>query len=247
MLSLAAWLVMGIACFAFPVAFSSYLVTDAAAPAMYWISESAGIYGTSLLIILICTGIAFAVNGIGKKILYFFITLLAMGALLGGLAAFNERVVKPSMAAPRPSHTYLSEKGLIKLEEFYALDVEDRTKALRWATRVEQEKVADIYPAILEHWIFESGFSFPSGHSQNAFLLATLVAAIGFHLLKRRMRYLMLIPVAWAVLVCVSRVAIGIHTKYDVVAGAGIGMLIAFIIILSGLIAKAFSSYAVKK
>lgn len=64
-------------------------------------------------------------------------------------------------------------------------------------------------------------FSFPSGHTMAAFLLATLVhlsfdaSAVGVYL--------------WAILVGCSRVVLGVHFPSDVVAGAVIGVLIALI------------------
>ena len=63
-------------------------------------------------------------------------------------------------------------------------------------------------------------FSFPSGHSTRAVMLAallTLVAPINF--------ILWLPLVAWAGAVCVSRVLLGRHHILDVVAGVLLGLL----------------------
>jgi undecaprenyl-diphosphatase len=64
--------------------------------------------------------------------------------------------------------------------------------------------------------------SFPSGHAARAFLIATVTSA--------------LIPVpwlasalwVWAPLVALARVAMGVHYASDVLAGAVLGVLIAF-------------------
>lgn len=67
-------------------------------------------------------------------------------------------------------------------------------------------------------------FSFPSGHSTRAVMLAallTLVAPINF--------ILWLPLVAWAGAVCVSRVLLGRHHILDVVAGVLIGLLQAVV------------------
>lgn len=62
-------------------------------------------------------------------------------------------------------------------------------------------------------------FSFPSGHTAAAFLVATLLTT-SFGLAG--------VPVfAWAVMVGVSRIYLGVHYPTDVFAGAAIGVLCA--------------------
>lgn len=65
-------------------------------------------------------------------------------------------------------------------------------------------------------------FSFPSGHSTAAFLFAALIVA-SFPLWTSAV-YL------WALLVGVSRVALGVHFPSDVLAGALLGTGIAFVV-----------------
>lgn len=62
-------------------------------------------------------------------------------------------------------------------------------------------------------------FSFPSGHSSAAFLLATCVAVIWGGPL--------LVLYAWAAMVALSRVLLGVHFPGDTVAGALMGTTIA--------------------
>lgn len=66
-------------------------------------------------------------------------------------------------------------------------------------------------------------FSFPSGHSSAAFLLANLTAlfygAIAWPL------YI------WAIFVSLSRVVLGVHFPTDILAGIGLGTLTAFYIL----------------
>lgn len=235
--ALASWLAVVIVCFATPVAFSGYLKEDRFAPLWYYISESGGLIGTSLLILIISLGIAASGRNIGRKLILFFASVFFLGALLGSLAWLNEHVVKSRVKAQRPSHIYLGEIGVIDLNEFYSTGHDSLRKAIL-EKNVERApaKVDHIYPAIVRHWVFESGYSFPSGHSQNAFLLATLVASILAIRLRSRARIILLVPFLWAAMVCISRVAIGIHTKYDVAAGALIGLLIASLLLVSGLL-----------
>lgn len=235
LVTLGAWSAMFIACFSASLPFSAYRESDFFAPFMYWISESGGVYGTGLLLLIIA--VIFTVTaGEGKKLASFFGLLFGLGALLGGLAAFNERVVKPAVSSPRPSHVYLEEKGIVSLKELYTLDDETRTDIMQKRIEKNPEAVDHVYEPILEHWTFESGFSFPSGHSQNAFLLSVIVAFLVYSRASGGYRWLIIVPLAWAVLVCVSRVAIGIHTKYDVMAGASVGMIIAFLVASTGVL-----------
>jgi len=83
-----------------------------------------------------------------------------------------------------------------------------------------------IDPDILNHWIDEAGFSFPSGHSYNAFLFAMILAYATLHNRSRPgLRGLFFVPFVWAFLVALSRVAVGAHSALDVSAGATLGVL----------------------
>ncbi len=67
-------------------------------------------------------------------------------------------------------------------------------------------------------------FSFPSGHTMAAFLLATLlVLTVGVS---------PLLVFAWATLVGMSRVALGVHFPSDVVVGAAIGVGIGMLAVV---------------
>ena len=64
--------------------------------------------------------------------------------------------------------------------------------------------------------------SFPSGHAARAFLIATIAAGLG-------PAWLAVALWIWAPLVALARVAMGVHYLSDIVAGALLGILIAFI------------------
>jgi phosphatidylglycerophosphatase B len=84
---------------------------------------------------------------------------------------------------------------------------------------------------VLAHWIEEAGYSFPSGHSFNAFLLATVLA---FSILRSRKLHLnkyFFIPFIWATAIAVSRVAIGAHAPIDVTFGAAMGIFFGVLLL----------------
>lgn len=66
--------------------------------------------------------------------------------------------------------------------------------------------------------------SFPSGHTLHAVLSASTVAALAAPLL--------VVYLPLAVLVAVSRVALGVHYTSDVIAGAALGLLIAQLVVV---------------
>jgi undecaprenyl-diphosphatase len=64
--------------------------------------------------------------------------------------------------------------------------------------------------------------SFPSGHAARAFLIATVAAGLG-------PPWLAIVLGIWAPLVALARVAMGVHYLSDIVAGAVLGILVAWV------------------
>ncbi len=83
----------------------------------------------------------------------------------------------------------------------------------------------------MKSWIYESGFSFPSGHSQTSFFLGTIISFVIYRTIDKKKKYYSVIPLIWAILVSMSRVVIGVHFPMDVTVGAFIGMSTGFVII----------------
>jgi phosphatidylglycerophosphatase B len=151
---------------------------------------------------------------------------LAMLIALAGNAMLNERVIKPAFAVPRPNIVALTEARALGASihdpaEFYARGDKDVRSELLRARLAKLEEPA-LSPLVREHWIVETGYSFPSGHSTAAMTFASLLIALGFALGLsgwRRVFTNTVVPV-WAVCVVYSRPLLEVHSGVDVTVGA---------------------------
>ena len=154
---------------------------------------------------------------------------LIMALALPALAAVNEHFVKPAFATPRPSHQHMSEAGIIPdLDSFYRLDTDGRREFLmsRSAGNNAAETMASlkIHPAVLGHWIHETGYTFPSGHAFNAFIVAVLFLGGALAKPTRRRWWLAGLIGSWAIAVALSRVLLLVHRPLDVSAGGSVAV-----------------------
>src|SRR6185436_8236458 len=84
------------------------------------------------------------------------------------------------------------------------------------------------------HWIAETGYSFPSGHSFSAMLFATYFLALGLTYFSGRRLWVFYLLAVWAVAVCFSRPILRVHSPTDVCVGAIEGVLagvLAFLLV----------------
>ena len=73
--------------------------------------------------------------------------------------------------------------------------------------------------------------------SQNAFLFAVILGFLIQHLLPNGKRFVW-IPFLWASGICLSRVALGVHSPLDITVGALTGGILGSLILMSGLLNK---------
>jgi len=182
-------------------------------------------------ILLLITGLCYASSAdtLKEKGIVFLKSVVSLIVFFGVLAFVNERYTKPILKSQRPSHVYmLNQTGLTgAIDSLYQLDKNTRKIFFETLVKTHPLQFQQIDPEIQAHWIEEAGFSFPSGHTFNAFLFAMILAyAIYFNRSYPALRKLFLIPFVWALLVGISRVAMGAHTAYDVCAGAALGILL---------------------
>ena len=167
-----------------------------------------------------------------QKAIIFTKTVLSLTLVFGLLAWINEHYTKPIMKLQRPSHVFMLKQTntLDKIDALYQLTKKERGAYFAQLIKSNQEKFSAIDHKIQDHWIEEAGFSFPSGHTFNAFLFAMVISyAILFNRSRPKLRKLFFVPFAWALGVAVSRVAMGAHTALDVSAGACLGIVLGSI------------------
>jgi phosphatidylglycerophosphatase B len=191
----------------------------------YWLTESAGKYGT--LIIVIITGLIFALHarGLAAGLKAFLKVALVFIVLLSSFAYINEHITKTILKFPRPSHLYIVKAANSNIDSLYSLKGEPREACLRQMIENTPALYETLDRKVQKHWVEESGYSFPSGHSFNAFLCGCLLA---YCVMQGRFRKLYFLPLIWSVMIAVSRVAIGAHSALDVSVGGLLGILVAW-------------------
>lgn len=199
----------------------------------YWATQSAGKYGTLCIIIVTATFYAARFRGSRKKTLIFLRSFLVLSGLLATFAFLNEHVLKPAVGFARPSHTYIIKqtRSRVNLDSLYSLTENNRRAYFKNVLESDTITFKAIDQRILDHWVEEAGYSFPSGHSFNAFLLASILAFSMFQSEHRKMKHLYFLPLLWALLVALSRVAVGAHSPLDVSFGAAIGLIISHLLL----------------
>lgn len=200
---------------------------------MYYTTQSAGRNGTLIIVLLASAGFTFSEPHPKQKAKAFFKTFFILMVFLAAFASLNENVIKPAVGSSRPSHLYIikNTSPQMKLDSIYSLVVTQRRLFFRDMIKSDTIHFKTIDPRILEHWIEEAGYSFPSGHTFNAFLLGCILAFGIFHFSGERVTFWCFIPLVWACMVGVSRVAMGAHTALDVTGGAGLGLFISHFLI----------------
>ena len=202
----------------------------------YWLAASGSLLGVPLIAAVM---IAMVVGRAGiparRRAGEAVVLTVSVVVVLGGVAYANEHLLKPQFAVPRPNIAALADAGALGLsaEEFYTLpDKPVRSRHLRDVLAAEGFDALALDRRVREHWIAETGFTLPSGHSLTAMTLATFFAAVGFALLRGPRLWVVLLLVPWAVLVCYSRVALRVHRPVDVVCG-GLGGVLAGMLALA--------------
>lgn len=215
-----------------PVGFNACAKDSLACRIAYWLTESAGKYGTIIIIALTSYFYTVSLNRKRDKLVTFFLSFIALAVFLSVFAFTNEHGTKKLIQTPRPSHLYMLEQTgqQVLLDSLYNLSKDERQQAFTQIIQNNLKTFSRIDARVLQHWSEESGFSFPSGHSFNAFVLASVLAFSIRHIRSRSgLNKFYFLPFLWAVAVAVSRVAIGAHSALDVTVGGLLGLMVGII------------------
>ncbi len=196
----------------------------------YFITESAGKYGTIFILILCAWFYGIRLETKKEKLIAFIKSFLSLLFFFILFAYLNEHITKPLVSAARPSHIYIFSNSGWPQEviSFYEKSKTSRSEILQLLLQKNDSNFQNIHPLVQAHWIEESGFSFPSGHSFNSWMIAVVLSySILQFRVKHQYRKYFWIPFVWAALVAISRVMLGAHTIVDIAAGSFMGILVA--------------------
>lgn len=157
-------------------------------------------------------------------------------ALAGGGAWLNENMIKEKLMYPRPNIEYLAGQngngslGMTAMEFYQGSAGQMRTKSQR-SEILQQILNQNPLPVILSagvrnHWIMETGYSFPSGHSFAAMFFASFFLSLGISCLSGWRKYIFYLLIPWAVAVCYSRLILRVHTPLDITIGGLEGLVL---------------------
>jgi phosphatidylglycerophosphatase B len=205
-------------------------LTGSLALGAYAVAESGGTSGVPWIGIAL-TALVVSRPGIAwrQRLVEALVMVVTLAALLGGGAFLNEHVVKPIFAVARPNIIELAETPpeaptlKMSVEAFYALP--DKAARSDYLQEVLTPDVP-LHQRVRGHWITETGYSFPSGHSFSSMMFATFFLAMGMTCFSGKKLWVFYLLAVWAVAVCFSRPILRVHSPTDVCVGAAEGVLV---------------------
>lgn len=218
-----------------PIAFAAIETNSFKSDLAYAVTNSGGKY--YIFAITLITALVFAFrNKINLHIVIKFLKQFSiLFLMLAFFALLNEFVIKDIAKYTRPSHTYVFKHATqsISIDKFYELGIHERQKLLKQMIDSSKYLNERVDPKVLTHWVEEAGYSFPSGHTFNAFLLATVLSFSIKRSRKIHFNKYYFVPFIWATAIGVSRVAIGAHAPIDVTFGGAMGIFFGALLLYS--------------
>jgi len=145
-----------------------------------------------------------------------FLLAILVATVLAG--QYTKSLIKNQVREPRPYVLWLEKSVGVSNEYFYELKRKQRGLLVEESV-ASNEQLPDW---LKRHWAFETGFSFPSGHT----MFAATWALLGVGLLWPRRRYVTItLLLLWASLVMGSRLMLGMHWPQDLIVSTLISWL----------------------
>lgn len=201
----------------------------------FWLAESGGPTGATLLA-LICLLVLVTRGGIThrRRSVEALSIAAIVGAVAGGGAALNEHVIKNRFAVPRPNIEWLAtanagETLQMSAVEFYALGSKEDRREYLTTVLDDQHVPLGLSEKVVDHWLTETGYSFPSGHAFSALFFLTFFLTTAVWLLRSRRVSFFYLLLPWALAVCYSRPILRVHTPTDIAVGGLQGLILGLL------------------
>ncbi|MGI9302831.1 MAG: phosphatase PAP2 family protein [Gammaproteobacteria bacterium] len=210
-------------------------LTSEFAAVAYWVSGSGSKFGAPIVGVLVLLLLVTRTGLSGRQRWKEAVLVIVLAAVFaGGGAALNEHGVKEALKIPRPNIVWLAgDNGSgplgMRADEFYGLGDKARRGASLLKVLEQSPSPVLLAPEIREHWVDETGYSFPSGHSLSAMFFATFLLAMAVSYVTGRRAWLFYLLLPWALAVCYSRPILRVHTPTDIAVGGFEGIVVGTI------------------
>lgn len=213
-------------------------LTGSLALAAYGVAQS----GSKWVMPWVCVALtALVVSRAGihwkQRVVESLVMLWSIALLAAGGAYVNEHYVKPAFGVYRPNIIELAQTPPdapalgMSAAAFYAMP--DKAARSEYLQSVLTPDVP-LRACVRDHWIVETGYSFPSGHSLVSMMFTTFFLAMGLTHFSGKRLWLFYLLIPWAVAVCFSRPILRVRSPTDICIGAiqGVvmGMLAFFLV-----------------
>ena len=199
----------------------------------WWLTQSASVYGIPVIgFILLLLVSRRPRRPWRERSLDMTVIASLLLVVLGLVSLLNEHLIKPGFHVFRPNILQLASNPPaqpalgISATAFYQLpDKTARSEYLSGILNAADYNGPELQPMLKHHWIEETGYSFPSGHTTAAMALASFFLALASTRFSGRNLMPYLILPFWALMVAWSRTVLQVHTPVDVLAGGVQGLL----------------------
>lgn len=156
--------------------------------------------------------------------------VVSLLTLYGG-KLLNDDVVKPAIGEARPNIVELAELDLLGMDvdNFYDMPISSRSEHLDSIKTDTGFGELVMRSEVRDHWVKETAFSRPSGHSLASMTFATFYLSIALASLSGWRRWMFHLLVPWAACVCLSRAVLQVHWPTDILIGGLAGIVVGVV------------------